>query len=418
MKEEYKNYISKLIKNYRLEHGYTLRQLAIKIGVDHSFLSKIERGIYLGHDDTIRCILNDLDIDCIFDEHILKEFDILFDSLFHDIVYVYDDKIKSDWEKIETSKDDILHSVYHYKYYVYYMWYLQKYRLDVDKGLIDRLLQYEDCLDIYTKQILYDNIGVYFVRIGEYDLAENYYLKAINLCNITLKFAMANEHIVRICCYRSMHLKAYNYSLQAIKVYEECNINNRLSNCNLILGNVCMYVKEYQEAIRVFKKGVELNDRNSLNCLNNLFLCYLETYDVDNIDELLKSIEAMYLSLLDDEFFSLIIRYAYLMNDRELFDKWYRHYTTNIHEHSLYTELIEFYRSLLYRIDLKSLNYKIDKMLKEIDTYAYEDEYVYLLEIKAKIHLLNKQYHQAADILGRLYSLRNKSAKILLDEKD
>ena len=57
-------------------------------------------------------------------------------------------------------------------------------------------------------------------------------------------------------------------------------------------------------------------------------------------------------------------------------------------------------------------------MLKKIDTYAYEDEYVYLLEIKAKIHLLNKQYHQAADILGRLYSLRNKSAKILLDEKD
>ena len=125
MKDEYKNYISKLIKNYRLEHGYTLRQLAIKIGVDHSFLSKIERGIYLGHDDTIRCILNYLDIDCIFDEHILKEFDILFDSLFHDIVYVCDDKIKSDWEKIEEIKDDILHSVYHYKYYVYYMWYLQ-----------------------------------------------------------------------------------------------------------------------------------------------------------------------------------------------------------------------------------------------------------------------------------------------------
>ena len=144
---------------------------------------------------------------------------------------------------------------------------------------------------IKTKQILYDNIGVYFVRIGEYDLAENYYLKAINFGNVTLKFAMANEHIVRICCYRSMHLKAYNYSLQAIKVYEECNINNRLSNCNLILGNVCMYVKEYQEAIRVFKKGVELNDRNSLNCLNKLFLFYIETYDVDNIYEFLKSIE-------------------------------------------------------------------------------------------------------------------------------
>ncbi|WP_319201304.1 XRE family transcriptional regulator [uncultured Ilyobacter sp.] len=62
------------LKNKRIEKGYSLRQLSYKIGLSHSYISEIEKGIFTKR-ETVEKIMDALELKKSEKEYIYKEMD-------------------------------------------------------------------------------------------------------------------------------------------------------------------------------------------------------------------------------------------------------------------------------------------------------------------------------------------------------
>lgn len=70
----------KRVKQLRLEHKDTLKELADKIGYDHSNLSKIERGIYQGKIEVFEKIAKVYGVDVSYFSYTDKELEAFTDN--------------------------------------------------------------------------------------------------------------------------------------------------------------------------------------------------------------------------------------------------------------------------------------------------------------------------------------------------
>ena len=95
MKDEYKKTISVILKSYRKEKGYTLEKTALICNASPSSLSRIEKGVYYGHDDTLIYIFDKLGIPFIIDQKLIEYYDTLLDNMYLGVVKLDDDIVKT-----------------------------------------------------------------------------------------------------------------------------------------------------------------------------------------------------------------------------------------------------------------------------------------------------------------------------------
>ena len=178
MKSEYQKIISKTLKSYRKEKGFSLEKLAELCDSSPSSLSKIENNKYYGHYDTLIYIFDKLGISFIIDPELIEYYDSLFDDLFLNIVMIDDSETKYHNE-IEKNKDNILNSVCKYRYCLYDFVYAVRNSKIIDDITIRSLIKDESHLSEIDKQILYCYLGIYHSSHEIYEKATEYFIKAL-----------------------------------------------------------------------------------------------------------------------------------------------------------------------------------------------------------------------------------------------
>ena len=163
MKSEYQKIISKTLKSYRKEKGFSLEKLAELCDSSPSSLSKIENNKYYGHYDTLIYIFDKLGISFIIDPELIEYYDSLFDNMYLGVVKLDDDIVNEYHDKIEDNKDNILNSLCKHRYYAYEFIYRM----------------YDNVNVIFTKtdRLNFTNLGrVIFTIFGEFYLAHVFIL--------------------------------------------------------------------------------------------------------------------------------------------------------------------------------------------------------------------------------------------------
>ena len=251
MKSEYQKIISKTLKSYRKEKGFSLEKLAELCDSSPSSLSKIENNKYYGHYDTLIYIFDKLGISFIIDQKLIEYYDTLLDNMYLGVVKLDDDIVNEYHDKIEDSKDNILNSLCKHRYYAYEFIYRMYKKDSLCEDAINEILSKQmSYLSSEDKQRVLDYISVYYRRIKDYLKAKKYIEEGLDIkTDKDLGYAMFAHRYIRILNHEKKYLKAKDYISEAIEILKKYEAINRVYNCYLILGNIYSDINETDKAI-------------------------------------------------------------------------------------------------------------------------------------------------------------------------
>ena len=418
MKSEYQKIISKTLKSYRKEKGFSLEKLAELCDSSPSSLSKIENNKYYGHYDTLIYIFDKLGISFIIDPELIEYYDSLFDDLFLNIVMIDDSETKYHNE-IEKNKDNILNSVCKYRYCLYDFVYAVRNSKIIDDITIRSLIKDESHLSEIDKQILYCYLGIYHSSHEIYEKATEYFIKALNFPIKELGYAMAATFYIEILAANKKYVEAVNYINEAISIFKKYDIPNRSTTCYLVLGNIYSQFNEVDKALEKYKYIIEyvqnLNTnnktliRNADMAFHNILWCHVKRSND-------KKRTYRYIQSLDNEndlkrftysTFELVLEFFFKMKDKDNFDKWYDYFIKcddNRHEKT--------YRLSKLLKDILDKGYSDDnldnafKLLDDLDIPYDEDEYVLVNDILIDYYKSIKDTKRADELYRKMMKIK------------
>ncbi len=418
MKSEYQKIISKTLKSYRKEKGFSLEKLAELCDSSPSSLSKIENNKYYGHYDTLIYIFDKLGISFIIDPELIEYYDSLFDDLFLNIVMIDDSETKYHNE-IEKNKDNILNSVCKYRYCLYDFVYAVRNSKIIDDITIRSLIKDESHLSEIDKQILYCYLGIYHSSHEIYEKATEYFIKALNFPIKELGYAMAATFYIEILAANKKYVEAVNYINEAISIFKKYDIPNRSTTCYLVLGNIYSQFNEVDKALEKYKYIIEyvqnLNTnnktliRNADMAFHNILWCHVKRSND-------KKRTYRYIQSLDNEndlkrftysTFELVLEFFFKIKDKDNFDKWYDYFIKcddNSHEKT--------YRLSKLLKDILDKGFSDDnldnafKLLDDLDIPYDEDEYVLVNDILIDYYKSIKDTKRADELYRKMMKIK------------
>ncbi|OFX59263.1 MAG: hypothetical protein A2046_15915 [Bacteroidetes bacterium GWA2_30_7] len=131
-------------------------------------------------------------------------------------------------------------------------------------------------------QMCYNNLGVNYLYIGNYNEALEFLEKSLKICkesNYKNQEATAYLNIGMIKLYQGSYDIAVSFYLKSLKIYEAMNEKNGIAKCFANIGMVYHYQMNYEKATEYYLKAMnifeEINDKNALaNMYNNLGTLY------------------------------------------------------------------------------------------------------------------------------------------------
>ncbi len=395
MKDEYKKTISVILKSYRKEKGYTLEKAALICNASPSSLSRIEKGVYYGHDDTLIYIFDKLGISFIIDPELIEYYDSLFDNMYLGVVKLDDDIVNEYHDKIEDNKDNILNSVCKHRYYAYEFIY-RMYKKDnlCEDDITEILSKQMSYLSSEDKQRVLDYVVVYHIRKKDHKGHKNYCEMGLSFDNKKgLGYALLAHRYAQILSSERKYITACQYVNEAIEILKRYKAYIRIYNCYIILGNIYSEINETDKAISYYNlvisssanDSIDKPTNNNINsAFHNILWCHVKrsndkkrTYryiqSLDNEDDLKRFTYST---------FELVLEFFFKMKDKDNFNKWYDYFikcNDNSHEKT--------YRLSKLLKDILDKGYSDDnldnafKLLDDLDIPYDEDEYVLLNDI-------------------------------------
>lgn len=418
MKSEYQKIISKTLKSYRKEKGFSLEKLAELCDSSPSSLSKIENNKYYGHYDTLIYIFDKLGISFIIDPELIEYYDSLFDDLFLNIVMIDDSETKYHNE-IEKNKDNILNSVCKYRYCLYDFVYAVRNSKIIDDITIRSLIKDESHLSEIDKQILYCYLGIYHSSHEIYEKATEYFIKALNFPIKELGYAMAATFYIEILAANKKYVEAVNYINEAISIFKKYDIPNRSTTCYLVLGNIYSQFNEVDKALEKYKYIIEyvqnLNTnnktliRNADMAFHNILWCHVKRSND-------KKRTYRYIQSLDNEndlkrftysTFELVLEFFFKMKDKDNFDKWYDYFIKcNDNSHEKTYRLSKLLKDILDKGFSDDNLDKAFKLLDDLDIPYDEDEYVLVNDILIDYYKSIKDTKRADELYRKMMKIK------------
>ena len=418
MKSEYQKIISKTLKSYRKEKGFSLEKLAELCDSSPSSLSKIENNKYYGHYDTLIYIFDKLGISFIIDPELIEYYDSLFDDLFLNIVMIDDSETKYHNE-IEKNKDNILNSVCKYRYCLYDFVYAVRNSKIIDDITIRSLIKDESHLSEIDKQILYCYLGIYHSSHEIYEKATEYFIKALNFPIKELGYAMAATFYIEILAANKKYVEAVNYINEAISIFKKYDIPNRSTTCYLVLGNIYSQFNEVDKALEKYKYIIEyvqnLNTnnktliRNADMAFHNILWCHVKRSND-------KKRTYRYIQSLDNEndlkrftysTFELVLEFFFKIKDKDNFDKWYDYFIKcNDNRYEKTYRLSKLLKDILDKGYSDDNLDKAFKLLDDLDIPYDEDEYVLVNDILIDYYKSIKDTKRADELYRKMMKIK------------
>lgn len=375
--------ISKMIKDERIKARYTQKKLASQCYLSTPYISRIETGdceiSYETAIEILNCLKSNFDISFEQNEYYNK----LIDDFYIAIIYDDHNDIKTKWSKVIAERAMIEKSLCLHRYVLYELVYANFFRLETRKDVAVYLINNLDYYSIYDKQILFDNIGIYYKNQKAFEAAKYFYDEAlVSSCSRPLVDAMVYQHIAANLARNNEYISSYKFCEMAIDIFEKNSIIKRIINCKIILGNICSEINEKETALNsfiyVYKNG---DERDKKIAIHNILLCYARTNDISKADAILDKIDKSDPCAYESDFYELVLWYLFKNNKKAEFELWYRNYKLSLMEDEFNLAMIELYKSAIDNEDIEVIKSKAEYALSYVRLPYDEEEYETIKQI-------------------------------------
>lgn len=325
--------IGAIIRINRIYQNLSVRFLANLAGIEHSQLSKIERGIIIPNRRIYLSIFNALDLEFENVDDYLKETFETVNELYYEIIY--NPPTKDIFSHLET-----LNQQAHIKGFTVSILLINLIFsvLSKETMAIHELLRYlkviEDSMSDHQKQLYYLYRGVYLTSIENLEAALLYLEKANQYPAFDIGQGICHHQKGIIYLKKGNYFKAHAHLHQAIEHFNQHHVFVRSANASIHLSQLYLLTHEYELACQILKE--------LLHCKNYIYSQAIPFNDV-----------AEYLLLLclilekEEEFFEL---YHYLEKEFK------EYYTPRSFQYLLYFIGTYYYQNKKDASILKQLN--------------------------------------------------------------
>ena len=181
-------------------------------------------------------------------------------------------------------------------------------------SFIKALLVCEKINDVGGKSVVYQNLGIIYRRIGQHDLAKQYYLKALDLCTDSINYINIINNLATNEIHTNNPDSAFYYLNKTISISKRHNSRGLGSILNNF-ASCYQQIKLYDSALYYFRLSLEHNKKinnpeveaTNLSEMGNLF------FKVNKIDSALYYIslsnkiasQNKFLKILSDNYLTL-----------------------------------------------------------------------------------------------------------------
>ncbi len=276
------------------------------------------------------------------------------------------------------------------------------------KELLNFERNFSSFLSLDDKQILYNSIGYFYRLKGKIDIAYHWYEKGLKIDKRSLGYAMNAYRIGWIISNRNDNLAAYALVNNALEIFKNHKISEKVKNCKNVLAYISSHAGEFETAISFYLdliKSYSITDHNSTHQLRGgLLWCYIKNGDYQSVRNTINKIYNEDTNGYDLNLICVIIYFSYLTNDINLFDKWYAYSKQCREDDEVNRSLIELYKYYFYDECLDIIEKRAEKTLALLRHIEDRDEYLMIKELLCKLYAKHNspKYY---DILEELYAL-------------
>ncbi len=384
--------------HYRLKKNMTQEDLARRLYIDRSLISRFENGKRSLSSDMSRDIFDVLNINLSIDEKCLSRYDKLFEELYLRVIKSDKDGAKEFSDKLDNWKDEILASIDRYRYYLYISFY-KSYLRELDDIEVLRLFDYEAFYDDEDRQLLYMEMGKVYYWKEKNDEAEKWLNKAIEINPGNLRSTMCKYYMIKIFSDRDKHYEAYILLHDCIKTFMKYDIKAKAVNCIEMLAIIHIRTKQYAAAANIFSSLLKKHAKRSKDIkrlTNSLLWALIEKGDRQGAYHLItKNLDDP--KFLNYRTLSSITYFACMNDDGELIDRCTQTYD-KIDDHNDICELMSEYFIACQRRYLLKAKEIYRTLFPLLQQPQYADELEMILETLAKLYSDLGMYKDAVEI--------------------
>ena len=226
-----------------------------------SQLSKIENQLGNVRMDQLKDLYSILEIDFIeskqseINELVERNFKEILDLILHDKDYSNEMKEMNDYE-------EIIKTSFSYPKYILINLYTKKYDhlpIDQQKKICLMLFEYEEYLEDYQKQLLYDYIGQYYLNKYKYHKAILYFTRGIKIINNNHIAAYIMYHKAIACKYTNNVQEALVLINKSRNYFNEKLLYKKSLHCSIETANIYTRLEEYnraEELLNMIENGI------------------------------------------------------------------------------------------------------------------------------------------------------------------
>lgn len=247
--------IGQLVRFNRLEKNYSLRDLGALSNVSHTLISNIEKGKVSANKDTIKELLNLLEISFRYDDDLINEFTFLYDEAFNYMFEYEYTKSNKIMDTVIMDREKYVSSIVAADFFILYFLHLAlNNQLYGDKSeLIERIYRIKDYFSVRQSQLFNLTYGIYQFHKGNYRRAEEYLLLARNIGDNRIDM-LINTYLIKVYVKMYLFMEVSILAEKTIQVMESELLYLRAMEVRLSVAQSYILVLRYDDALELIDK--------------------------------------------------------------------------------------------------------------------------------------------------------------------
>ncbi len=241
--------MGQMLKVYRMQSGYSLRDLGSLANLSHTLIANIEQGKISGNKDTIKHLFKVLNTEFFDSPELIENFVETYNKAF-DYLYKYEyTRAKKEMSKLFEDENKYVHSILITDYALIKFFYLVLLEEKTDDGNIDLSLLKRASKNFSSrqKQLLYLIEGIDLYNRGFYHEANGILSKSLTIGVSSLDYLI---NVFKVKCYVKMFrfMDVIKVGNATIDFFEESVIYLRAMEVRLSIAYSYMLVRKFADA--------------------------------------------------------------------------------------------------------------------------------------------------------------------------
>ncbi len=237
----------------RMNQGISLRSLASKTNISHTLISNIEMGKQVPSEETLKEILNALDIKLFTSEDISRSMSYYYKNIFVNLLNYKYDQAKEFVIELEKKSEIFTNSLEVINYHIIRSLY---YALTNSKTTFEDIEIYEEVinfLSVEQQQLIFFIRGIAHLREFMFLDAEKYLMKANEIRRDDIN-VLINESLVAAYIYQYKFTNSVSLCNQVIDEYERKSNYIRAMHCRLLIAQVYLKIMKFDQVMTLVER--------------------------------------------------------------------------------------------------------------------------------------------------------------------